>query len=125
MDHYFEIVKPPWIGGYLTGYGMQVTTLFAVALLLLYLSESRRPKFAHFARWFIWLFLLQGLIASLGAFLYGGGLTGHPEFVEWLFVGLQEILALFFVIAEIFRYRKAFPKPDPRDKKKIGAPEGG
>ncbi len=125
MDSYFEITKARCVSKFLTTYGMQVTTLFVIALLLLYLSNSRRPQLAHLARWFIWPTLLQGFLSSLEVVLDLGGFAGRPAYVARLFLGLQEGLAFFFLTAEIFRYRKAFPKPDPRDKKKIGAPEGG
>ncbi len=125
MDGYFEITKARCVSKFLTAYGMQVTMLFAVALLLLCFSNSRRPQFAHFARFFIWLTLLEGFIASLGVVLDLGGFAGRPAYVRLLVFGFEVGLVFFFVIAEIFRYRKAFPKPDPRDKKKIGAPEGG
>ena len=122
MDNYFQIIKAHCLSKYLSTGEMQVTTLFAIALLLLYLSNSKKPKLAHFARWFIWLMLLQGFLASLALVLDRGGFAGRPMYLDWLFLGLQEGLAFFFIIAEVFRYRRAFPKIYPPDKSKKEAP---
>ncbi len=111
MNHFLEIANAPWAGGDLATYGIRLAALFAIAVILLSLSYIRHPRIAHFARWFLWLVLLQGLVTALEALLDRGFLTGRPSYVQWLITAFQEVLMVVFFVVYFFRYRKAYSGP--------------